>query len=159
MSKKWFYTFKNFQNVYWHGKRHSAMVKECNGISEMKKNHITTQNDGTIKISVIKEQFINVTSIKRALSNEEWWINLINFPIESESGLNEINIVTLLSKIKVCAEHCYTIKRGPKTKNPKKGTQFWAKRGPKGDPNYVKGDPKGDPKFNFFRSVHKEQIC
>ena len=81
-----------------------TMVKECNGISEMKKNHITTQNDGTIKISVIKEQFINVTSIKRALSNEEWWINLINFPIESESGLNEINIVTLLSKIKVCAD-------------------------------------------------------
>ena len=48
-----------------------TMVKECNGISEMKKNHITTQNDGTIKISVIKEQFINVTSRKRALSNEE----------------------------------------------------------------------------------------
>ena len=110
------------------------MVKECNGISEMKKNHITTQNDGTIKISVIKEQFINVTSIKRALSNEEWWINLINFPIESESGLNEINIVTLLSKIKVCAEHCYTIKRGPK--NPKKGTQ----RGPNFE---QKGDQKG----------------
>ena len=25
MSKKWFFTFKNFQNVYWHGKRHSAI--------------------------------------------------------------------------------------------------------------------------------------
>ena len=48
-----------------------TMDKECNDISEMKKNHITTQNDGTIKISVIKEQFINVNSIKRALSNEE----------------------------------------------------------------------------------------
>ena len=48
-----------------------TMVKESNGISEMKKNHVTTQNDGTVKISVIKEQFINVTSRKRALSNEE----------------------------------------------------------------------------------------
>ena len=27
MSKKWFFTFKNFQNVYLHGKRHSALVR------------------------------------------------------------------------------------------------------------------------------------
>ena len=25
MSRKWFFTFMNFQNVYWHGKAHSAM--------------------------------------------------------------------------------------------------------------------------------------
>ena len=25
MSMKWMFTFKNFRNVYWHGKRHSAM--------------------------------------------------------------------------------------------------------------------------------------
>ena len=25
MSKKWIFTFMNFQNVYWHGKTHSAM--------------------------------------------------------------------------------------------------------------------------------------
>ena len=26
MSKKWIFTFKNFQNVYWHGKRHSTLI-------------------------------------------------------------------------------------------------------------------------------------
>ena len=26
MSKKWFFTFMNFQNVYWHGKAYSAMT-------------------------------------------------------------------------------------------------------------------------------------
>ena len=25
MSRKWIFTFKNFQNVYWHGKRHGAI--------------------------------------------------------------------------------------------------------------------------------------
>ena len=44
-----------------------------------------------------------------------------------------------------------------------KGDPKILKRGPnfeqKGDPNYVKGDPKGDPKFDFFRIVHKGQIC
>ena len=29
MSNKWIFTFMNFQNVYWHGKTHSALV--CSG--------------------------------------------------------------------------------------------------------------------------------
>ena len=81
-----------------------------------------------------QEGYACSSALEKTSLNELWWINLINFPIESESGLNEINIVTLLSKIKVCAEHCYTIKRGPK--NPKKGTQ----RGPNFE---QKGDQKG----------------
>ena len=33
MSKKRFFTFKNFQNVYWHGKQHSAMKKGLKKLS------------------------------------------------------------------------------------------------------------------------------
>ena len=29
MSMKWLFTFKNFRNVYWHGKTHSAMLFFC----------------------------------------------------------------------------------------------------------------------------------
>ena len=27
MSKKWIFTFENFQNLYWHGREHSALVE------------------------------------------------------------------------------------------------------------------------------------
>ena len=41
MSMKWMFTFKNFRNVYWHGKTHSAMtsffsISICVFILEMK---------------------------------------------------------------------------------------------------------------------------
>ena len=32
MSMKWMFTFKNFRNVYWHGKTHSAMVEPSSNI-------------------------------------------------------------------------------------------------------------------------------
>ena len=59
--------------------------------------------------------------------------------------------VVQLGVVQLGVVHCYTIKRGPN--NHTKGTQFWAKGGPKGDPNYVKGDPKGDLKGSFFSEL------
>ena len=51
-----------------------------------------------------QEGYACSSALEKTSLTELWWINLINFPIESESGLNEINVLTLLSKIKVCAQ-------------------------------------------------------
>ena len=88
------------------------------------------QTDGR----VFKKEFIELDEMRKSL--------FAGNPSDSDPGYEVPHAV-----------HCSTISRGPT--NCKKGTQ----RGPnfeqKGDPNYVKGDPK----FNFFRIVHKEQIC
>ena len=70
-------------------KNRYTLVKDNNGVSEMKKDHITTKEDGTIKISVITEQFINVTSRKRAVSNEE----TANTNTEKHKSMKVRNIV------------------------------------------------------------------
>ena len=47
------------------------VVKKCDGIIEMKKRKFTQKEDGTTKVSMISEQFVNVTSRKRQLEDDD----------------------------------------------------------------------------------------
>ena len=60
MSMKWMFTFKNFRNVYWHGKTHSLMMEKVQkriptGISRDGKQKLTTSCIYKVCFSNIKD--------------------------------------------------------------------------------------------------------
>ena len=82
MSMKWMFTFKNFRNVYWHGKTHSAMT--C-----------SSYPDGCDYFFAI---YIFVLQVKNAVLRMNGSANLISILQQSFSRqLKMLNLMVLLN--------------------------------------------------------------
>ena len=91
MSIKWFFTFMNFQNVYWHGKTHSAMnVKEHIKGHDNKHQITTILKEGCDDMKASLHQ--NIIFSTNLWSFHQTWSKLAGIKISYEPTITGITL-------------------------------------------------------------------